>query len=95
MEKRLSAWDTRRQFGKVLREVSRDGDFFVIESHGEPVAVLAPIEMYQGWKRSRQAFFDHLRTVSERANLTDEETQETLDRAIQAVREEHGRRAHR
>jgi prevent-host-death family protein len=88
MEKRLSAWETRRQFGKVLREVARDGDAVIVESHGEPVVAVVPFERYQQWHQRREAFFEHMRTVSERANLTDEETQDVLEEAIAAVRAE-------
>ena len=86
MEKTLSAWETRRQFGGVLRGVTQHHDCIVVESHGEPVAAVVPIEIYRQWKRRRQAFFDDMREISERVNLSDEEAQEFVERAIREVR---------
>lgn len=88
MVQTLSAWEARRQFGKVLRDVSRNNDAVIVESHGEPIVAVVPIELYQRWERRREAFFDHMQAVSERANLTDEETQEIVEEAIRAVRAE-------
>ena len=86
MVKTLSAWEARRQFGKMLREVARDGDAFIVESHGEPVAAVVPLRVLNAWERERQAFFDTLRTVSERVNLTDDEAMRIADEAVQRVR---------
>jgi prevent-host-death family protein len=91
MEKRLSAWETRRQFGKVLREVARDGDAVIVESHGEPVVAVVPFERYQQWQQERQAFFNDARATAARVNLSPEEADKIIDEAIAAVRaENHG-----
>jgi len=42
MEKAISAADANRNFSQVLREV-REGQSFVVTSHGRPVARLAPV----------------------------------------------------
>jgi prevent-host-death family protein len=86
MVKTLSAWEARRRFGKVLREVARDGDSFIVESHGEPVAAVVPLKVLDSWEQDRRAFFDTLRTVSERSNLTEEEAMLIADKAIRRVR---------
>ncbi|HBQ29249.1 hypothetical protein DK28_0201700 [Peptococcaceae bacterium SCADC1_2_3] len=70
MEKIIGAFEARRQFGKILQEVVAKGSQFVVERHGEPVAVVVPVEVYNQWKKARSEFFDRLRAVSERANLT-------------------------
>lgn len=41
MEKAISAADANRNFSQLLREV-REGQSFVVTSHGRPVARLAP-----------------------------------------------------
>jgi prevent-host-death family protein len=41
MSKAVSAADANRDFSKLLRAV-RDGDSFVITSHGKPVAKIVP-----------------------------------------------------
>ncbi|HET8523303.1 MAG TPA: type II toxin-antitoxin system Phd/YefM family antitoxin, partial [Thermomicrobiales bacterium] len=88
MEKRLSAWETRRQFGKVLREVARDGDAVIVESHGEPVAVVVPMDLYQHLRQERQAFFDDARATAARVNLSPEEADAVIAEAVAAVRAE-------
>jgi prevent-host-death family protein len=42
MEKAISAADANRKFSQLLREV-REGQSFVVTSHGRPVARLAPV----------------------------------------------------
>jgi prevent-host-death family protein len=41
MEKTISAADANRSFSQVLREV-REGDSYVVTSHGKPVARIVP-----------------------------------------------------
>ena len=41
MEKAISAADANRNFSQVLREV-RDGQSYVVTSHGRPVARITP-----------------------------------------------------
>ncbi len=86
MVKKLSAWQARRQFGRVLREVARDGDAFVVESHGEPVAAVVPIAVLNEWERERRAFFDQMRAVSERAGVSEPEAEQLVAAAIRRVR---------
>jgi prevent-host-death family protein len=42
MEKAISAADANRKFSKLLREV-REGQSYVVTSHGRPVARIAPV----------------------------------------------------
>ena len=86
MEKTIGAFELRRQFGKVLQEVVAKGDRFVVERHGEAVAAVVPIELYQQWKRSRSAFFDKLRQAQQRASLPPEEADALASEAVKAVR---------
>lgn len=60
MERPIGAFDARRQFGKVLNEGVAKGDRYVVAWHGEPITAVAPIALYEQWKRSREAFFDRL-----------------------------------
>lgn len=85
VEKTIKAFDARRQFGKILQEVAL-GDRYVVERHGKAVAAVVPIEVYRQWKEARNAFFDKLRTVSERTNLSPEEADMVVDQAVKAVR---------
>jgi prevent-host-death family protein len=91
MEKTVSAYEARRNFGKVLNEVAAKGDRIVVEKHGEPVAVVVPVEVYKQWQASRQQFFDWLRQVSERINADEQEADALIEEAIQAIRAEKNR----
>ena len=88
MEKTIGAFEVRRQFGKILHEVVAEGERFVVERHGEPVAAVVPIAVYEQWKKARDAFFDRLRAASERANMSPEEADELASEAVKAVRAE-------
>lgn len=64
MEKTIGAFEARRQFGKIPREVVAKGDQFVVERHGDAVAAVVPIEVYEQWQRRREAFFAKMRAAS-------------------------------
>lgn len=85
MERTIGAFEARRTFGKVLRDVGR-GDKVVVEKNGEPVAAVVPIELYEQWKKRRAAFFDKLEAMGEQANLPEEEAEQLVAEAIAAVR---------
>ena len=88
MEKTIGAFEARRQFGRILQEVLGRGDKYVVERHGEPVAAVVPIEIYEEWKRSRAAFFEIMERAARQANLTPEEADALAEEAVQAVRRE-------
>lgn len=87
MEKTVGAFDARRQFGKILKDVAGKGDHFVVNLHGEPVAAVIPIALYERWKRRREAFFDKLEAMAATANLAPEEADALADEAVRAVRQ--------
>jgi len=86
MEKTIAAFEARRKFGKILQEVAGKGDKFVVERHGEPVAAVVPMEVYENWKRQRTEFFDLIRSMQQEANLDPEEAEQVANEAVQAVR---------
>lgn len=86
MEKTIGDVEVRDSFTRILDEVSGNGDRVVIEHDGEPVAAVVPIDVYNQWKRSRGELFDHIRQVSERADLTPEEADQLAADAVRAVR---------
>ena len=86
MEKTIAAFEARRKFGKILQEVAGKGDKFVVERHGEPVAAVVPMEVYENWKRQRTEFFDLIRTMQQEADLDPEEAERAANEAVQAVR---------
>jgi len=50
VEKAVSAADANRKFSKLLRAV-REGQSYVVTSHGEPVARIVPVEKNGGAAR--------------------------------------------
>jgi prevent-host-death family protein len=88
MEKTVSAYEARRNFGKVLNDVSAKGDRIVVEKHGEPVAVVVPVEVYKQWQVGRQQAFDTIRKMAEEANVPEEEADALIEEAVRAVRAE-------
>ena len=84
----ISAWDAQRTFGKILDTVGFRGDAVVVEKNGERLAAIVPIQMLDKWEEERNAFFDQIRIVSKRADVSDGEAHELAEEAIQAVRAE-------
>jgi prevent-host-death family protein len=61
MSKAVSAADANRDFSKLLRAV-RDGDSFVITSHGKPVAKIVPFVAQDRVRQAaKTALLAHLR----------------------------------
>lgn len=88
MEKKVGAFEAGRQFGRLLNGVSARGEKYVVERHGEPVAAVVPIEVYEQWKRQRRAFFDRLAAIAQQADLSPEEADRLAEEAVAAVRHE-------
>ena len=86
MEKMVSAFEARQQLGKILESVSGRGERYVVEYHGEPVAAVVPIALYERWKRRREAFFDQLEARTARADVTEEEAGALAAESVRAVR---------
>jgi prevent-host-death family protein len=86
MEKTIGAFEVRRSLGRILQEVAAKGDRVVVERHGEPIAAVVPIDVYNQWKRSRTEFFDRMRRAAERADLTPDEADQLTTEAVAAIR---------
>ncbi len=86
MERRIAAFVARRGFGRVLQDVLVRGDRFIVERHGEPVAAVVPIGVYEQWKCGRGAFFARIRAASERADMSPEDAEVLVEEAVRAIR---------
>lgn len=89
MEKTVSSSDAPERFSELLREVSDQGDRYVVERDGVPLAAVVPFALYSQWKRQRQAFFDQVRETAERADLSEDEAIRLTDEAKARVRSQH------
>ena len=54
MEKTISAADANRSFSRILREV-REGQRYVVTSHGRPVARIVPADSEHGSTRTARS----------------------------------------
>ena len=84
--KHIGAFEARRQFGQMLKGVSGRGTHYMVEYHGEPVAALVPMHVYEQWKCERDAFFDELEAIAKRSGMTAEEADELALAEIAADR---------
>lgn len=46
MEKTVSSLDAAQRFGDLLQEVSANGDRYVVEQDGVPLAAMVPFAIY-------------------------------------------------
>lgn len=87
MEKTIGAFEVRRTFGKILQDVVVKGDKFIVERHGEPVAVVVPMAVYEQWKQGREELFEKLRQAQTRADLDPDEADRLAREAVKASRQ--------
>jgi prevent-host-death family protein len=77
METRLTAFEARRQFGKVLTRIGA-GERLIVERHGEPVAAIVPMEVYAQWQRAREEFMGRVRELAERAGMEAQDAERVI-----------------
>lgn len=85
-EKTIGAFDVRRNFGRLLQNILAKGDKYIVERHGEPVAVVVPMAVYKQWKENRADLFDSIRKAQQRADLTPQEAQSLAQEAVEVTR---------
>lgn len=61
MEKAISAADANRNFSQVLRDV-RQGESYVVTSHGKPVARIEPVQKAGSASNARATLLKRLRS---------------------------------
>jgi prevent-host-death family protein len=88
MEQKISAFEARRNFGRVLREVADKGNAYVVDRHGEAVAAVVPVRVYEQWKRERDRFFEVMEAAAKRANMNEEDAMALALEEIAAHRRE-------
>jgi prevent-host-death family protein len=87
MEKKISAMEARKNFGRLLEETYYRGDVFVIQRAAKPMAVLVPLEQYRQWQLRREQFFALIDQVQERTRqVPAAELEETIAEAVEAVK---------
>ena len=89
MEKTISALDARRKLGQLLEEVFYQGNQFIVERAGKPMAVIVPISQYRQWKEHRERFFAMIGEVrAKNEDIPPEVIEAEVEDAIQTIRKE-------
>ena len=86
MEKALGITKARQEFTTIVEKVQHQGETYIINRHGKPVAAVVPMQVYEGWKRQRDEFFEFIRDAQQQADLSPDEAEHIAEEAIQAVR---------
>lgn len=86
MDRIIDSVEARSNFNKMLREVESQRRQFVVERNGEPIAAVVPIELYRQWQRQRDAFFDRLEQIAQRADVPEDEAMQLALEEQRAVR---------
>lgn len=86
--KTISAWEARRNFGKMMDEVARTNQMVIVESHGEPKVAIVPASRAEAWERERREVFALMRETAARVNMPEDEAMELANEAVAAVRAE-------
>jgi len=89
IERSITTTEARARLGQVLKEVSGTHDRITIEMHGQPVAVLVSLEIYQQWRAQWRRAFELLSESAERANLSEKRAAKLANEAVAAVRASH------
>ena len=87
MEKTISALEARKKLGQVLEEVFYQGNQFIVERAGKPMAVVVPVSQYRKWKERREQFFAMIDEVRERnKDIPSEVIEAEVEEAVREVR---------
>lgn len=88
--KQIGTAEAGRQWRQIIDDVSGKDTHFVVEDDGKPVAVVVPMHVYERMRQERAEFFDGLREMAQRANLSPEEADALAEEAVQAIRRGEG-----
>jgi prevent-host-death family protein len=86
MEKTIAAFEARRQFGQLLQAVEGRKDRIIVEKHGQAVAVIVPMEVYEQWRGQWERAFDLIELAASRAAVDEDEAELLATEAVAHVR---------
>ena len=85
----ISISDAKRDLEEIVHRVVEKSDGVVISIDGTPQAAVVPMRVYMEWQQQRkQEAAAIMEAASARANMSEEEADELIAEAIQAVRRE-------
>jgi prevent-host-death family protein len=87
MEKTLGVTEARKELARIIDEVKYKGNNYIIVRRGEPAAAVVPMDVYQRWKKEREALFDVIRKIrAANADADPDQVMREVLEAQQAVR---------
>lgn len=63
MERSLGVTEARKELARIIDDVKYKGDNYVIVKHGQPAAVVVPVDLYRRWKEEREELFALIREM--------------------------------
>ena len=86
--KEIGVTRAREEFSSIIKDVQYQSGVYIITRHGEKVAAIVPVQVYQVWKKQRKSFFDQIREIQEKTDLSPQEASQLSAGAVAAVRSE-------
>jgi prevent-host-death family protein len=103
MTRTVTATEAKNRLGALLRAVSEEGDTVIIENRRERAAILVPVADYEELQELRKEqkrregikALERIAAIQSERNkdLSEEEAQALVDRAIKDIREDRRARA--
>jgi len=91
--KTVNALKARKNLGQLLEQVYYQGDKYVIERAGRPMAAVVPIWQLEEWQKLRERFFGMVAEVQQKNKSVKSDVIEgEVQAAVQAVRAKPARR---
>ncbi|HLC41268.1 MAG TPA: type II toxin-antitoxin system prevent-host-death family antitoxin [Methylomirabilota bacterium] len=85
--KRVDALKARKNLGQLLEEVYYNGDQYVIERAGRPMAAVVPVWQLKGWQKRRERFFEMVDGLWQKnKKVKPEVIEREVQEAVRAVR---------
>ena len=93
MIKTVNALKARQNLGQMLEEVYYNGEQFIVDRAGRPMAAVVPLWQLEEQEKSRERFFAAVDELHEKNKGVDPEVIERdIAEAVQAVRKKAARR---
>src|SRR5215213_7158062 len=80
--KTISAWEARRNLGKLMDEVAIGNCPVIVESHGTPKVAFVPMKILEAWEARRDRLFSNWEAIADRVDLPEDEAMRIADEAV-------------
>ena len=92
MLRKVNALKARQNLGQLLEKVFYQGDQFIVERAGRPMAAVVPLWQLEEWQKRRDRFFSTVDELWQKNEGVDPEVvEQDVAEAVQAVRKKTAR----